>query len=86
MSSLTLIIAPPLLAAIALAFVPRNFAVVMRAVGSLVVKLAVDNRRPMLLLIPQCFGTSFIYSPPHTPKGLGRGYFFSAKEASLNVC
>ncbi len=76
MTTLTLIFALPLLAAIALVFVPRNFAVIMRAVGSLVVKPTVDSRRAMLLLIPQCFGTSFIYSPPHTPKGLGRGYFF----------
>src|SRR5258705_94969 len=33
MSTLTLIFALPLLAAIALAFVPRNFAVIMRAVA-----------------------------------------------------
>ena len=74
----------PLLAAIALAFVPRNFAVIMRAVA--VTKLAVDKHPAKRLLIPQCFGTSFIYSPPHTPKGLGRGYLFSLKEAIRDAC
>ncbi len=74
MTTLTLILALPLLAAIGLSFVPRNFAVLMRAAA--VTKLTVDNLRMTRLLITQFDGASFIYSPPHTPKGLGRGYFF----------
>lgn len=129
MSPLTYIFLLPLLAAIALAFVPRNFAVIMRAVAvgmtkpagdkrqpkrlpicsapaldsstpcghaerplaglfsllpteppvkraAVDTKLVVDNCRMTRFLIPQFVGASFIYSPPHTPKGLGRGYFF----------
>lgn len=47
MSTLTYIFLLPLLAAIVLTFVPRNFAVVMRAVA--VTKLAVDKRQPKQL-------------------------------------
>ena len=74
MSTLAYIFLLPLLAAIALAFVPRNFAVVMRAVAF--TKLAVDKPQPNWLVIRSRAGASFIYSPPHTPKGLGRGYSF----------
>lgn len=74
MTTLTLIFALPLLAAIALAFVPRNFAII-RCVAA-AAKQGVDNARASLFLITQLAGSSFIYSPPHTPQGLGRGYFF----------
>jgi hypothetical protein len=74
MTTLTYIFLLPLLAAIALAFVPRNFAVIMRAVA--VTKLTVDKPQPKRLAIRSRFGASFIYSPPHTPKGPGGVIFF----------
>lgn len=83
MTTLTLILALPLLAAIALAFVPRNFAVIMRAVAF--TKLTVDKPQPKRLTVRSRAGASFIYSPPHTPKGLGRGYF-SPRTELLNAC
>jgi len=62
---------------------PEVQALLMRAVA--LPELSVDKNGAALLVIPQCFGTSFIYSPPHTPKGLGRGYFSRRKERP-NVC
>lgn len=74
MSILTSIFLLPLLAAIGLAFVPRNFAII-RGIA-VAAKQGVDNARASLFLTTQLAGSSFIYSPPHTPQGLGRGYFF----------
>lgn len=72
-----------IVAAIALALGPRDFAIVMRAVVTS--KVQVDNKGALLLFGPQSVGTSFIYSPPHTPKGPGRGYSFQRRER-LNAC
>jgi len=74
MTMLTLICALPLLAAIALAFVPRNFAVIMRALA--VTKLAVDKGQPKRLHI--CSAPALDLSTPrgHAERPLA-GLFFS---------
>ncbi|MBI3853172.1 MAG: hypothetical protein HY298_23220 [Verrucomicrobia bacterium] len=73
MSIVSFIFILPLLAAIALAFVPRNFAVIMRAVAAR--KLTVDKLQPRRLFI--CSAPALDLSTPrgHAERPLA-GLFF----------
>jgi len=74
MTTFTLIFVLPLLAAIALAFAPRNFAVIMRAVA--VTKPAVDKPQPKRLPIRSAPALDLSTPRGHAERPLA-GLFFS---------
>lgn len=75
MTTLTLIFLLPLLAAVALALVPRNLSIIMRGVG--VSKSAVDKFQPKRLLIRSASALDLSAPRGHAERPLAGLFFLS---------